>query len=118
MRERKFKAWIKSKKKMINVSQINFTRKNVSDEFFNYYDFDDIELIEYVGKEDKNVFPIYEGDIVECDGETCTVAWSDYYLAYTLNCKEFGYDNLGDFESKYLEVIGNIYENPELLEEM
>lgn len=120
MREREFKAWIKSKKKMINVSQINFTRKNVSDEFFNYYNFDDIELIEYIGREDENGVPIYEGDIVErkynCGTyiERAIVKYSEERVGFYFD--GFDYDLLINF-GRNLKVIGNIYEKHELLEE-
>lgn len=122
----KFKAFLKRKNKIVDVKAIQFNKSSIlyedkSNEYFGvdmYYVevFKDIELLQYTGLKDKNGIEIYEGYIVECEGEICIVVWNDYYLAYTLYCKDFGYDNLGDFESKYLEVIGNIYENPELLE--
>lgn len=123
-REYKFRAWLKKEKKMVEVEEINFIYEEIR--FKDYktpftkpiernVSFKDIELLQYTNRKDKNDVEIYESAIVECEGEICTVVWDDYYSTYALYCKEFGYDNLGDFESKYLEVIGNIYENPELL---
>ena len=54
---------------------------------------------------------------IRCDDEICTIVWDEPYVTYAVSSKENGNDNLGDFDSKDLEVIGNIYENKELLNE-
>lgn len=120
MKEIEFRAWLKSKKKMINVSQINFTRKNVTDEYFNYYDFKDIEIIQYTGFKDKYNVKIFDSYIVKITiRDKITVAqvkWSEKRCKFIFVCGE---DNIGlEYFQKNseLEVIGNIYENPELLE--
>ena len=124
MRPIEFRAWLKDEKKMIDVKAVDFDENG--DVFsVNYpegksycgYDRDNIELMQYTGLKDKNGVKIFEGDIVCVEDEICYVAWSEYYSAFVLRftdceCNE---DMLGDFESKYLEAIGNIYENPELL---
>ena len=113
MREIKFRAWLKKQKLMrynvsIHAGQI-FTGHC-------WIPFDNnVELMQYVGLKDKNGVKIFEGDIVRCDDEICTIVWDEPYVLYAVSSKENGNDSLGDFEPKDLEVIGNIYENKELL---
>lgn len=77
---------------------------------------------QYTGMTDKNGTKIFEGDIIDflyrSDGD-------DYGIVqYDVDETEFGfvynliYDGLGrHYHSKDIEVIGNIYDNPERLEE-
>ncbi len=81
-------------------------------------------FLQYTGIKDKNGKEIYEGDIVEyhIKKDICTVKWDNKQCGYMVNHKD-----VEDEESSYsfrltaddisfIEVIGNIYENPELLE--
>jgi uncharacterized phage protein (TIGR01671 family) len=73
---------------------------------------------QYTGLTDKNDTKIFEGDIIQnvTEGKTAVVQWFSEYSAFMLWCKSKNqvywlYDN--DFHN--IEVIGNIYDNPELL---
>jgi uncharacterized phage protein (TIGR01671 family) len=77
---------------------------------------------QYTGLTDKNGTKIFEGDILDfsdrSDGDGYGV------VVYDTNETEFGivydsiYEGLGrHYYSKDIEVIGNIYDNPELLKE-
>lgn len=76
---------------------------------------ENLVLMQYTGLKDRNGREIYEGDIVgykwqAVRSELLVVEWSVSDGAYL-----FGGIRT-DYAVKYGEVIGNIYENPELLE--
>ena len=79
---------------------------------------------QYTGLKDKNGKKIYEGDIVEVNNEVIAkVIWDNGYLGFFLYANEEnsidtfenGEQPLYDYEGS-IEVIGNIYDNPELID--
>lgn len=121
MNSLEFRAWLKDEKKMIKVIQLNFTMKNVSDCFFNYYKFDEIELMQYTGLKDTNGVKIFEGDIVKniYSNSKYELFWDEENCCFRMRNIDDDYDYLvlNIREAGMLEVIGNIYENPELIGE-
>ena len=128
MREIKFRAWVKEKKAIFEVILIDYVTKKVTyllervGHLLSIRDakFYDVELMQYTGLKDKNNKEIYEGDILfESFGEK-------YYKVIFEN-GSFKAEVEGDFEeysfdlidvvAQGYEVVGNIYENPELMEE-
>ena len=107
-----FRAWHKEAKGFYYFNIFDL-RKHSLDEF------DDDNVEQCTGLKDKNGNLIYEGDIVNESflGKT-VVKWLDDKCGYNIS-KSFEYDDgRCKFESEsWYEIIGNIHENPELLED-
>ena len=112
MREIKFRAWYKEKKVMIGDIQDDLTCNLAwySKQFI---------LMQYTGLHDTSDREIYEGDIVKATGSlqgfVMCVVWGKMDAGWRVN-----YHNGRDVQDwlcmyKRVELIGNIYENPELL---
>jgi uncharacterized phage protein (TIGR01671 family) len=72
---------------------------------------------QYTGLKDKNGKEVYEGDIlITGHGDAGSIEWSDKYNGWRV---DYGDEYLGgddlEFISDDCEIIGNIYENSELL---
>lgn len=124
----KFRAWQKDKKMMCEVKNIHFESRQVSlkekENVTNTRPFEDIELMQFTGLYDNNKKEIYEGDIVKYpsyyDGDIevpegiAPILWNKeeakFYLAN--NYETCLFDLAKNLKC---EVIGNIYENYELL---
>lgn len=135
MHEIRFRVWDNLEKTYLNEKDIAIN--NLNNIFiFEIYDKNDTDLWytrllpdpdnerhvieQYTGLKDKNGTEIYEGDVVkvEGDGEIYRVEWirSGFGLEPRYNSPR--YPILGNVElRKKIKVIGNIHENPELLEE-
>ena len=148
MREIKFRAWNKKYKRMVEGNSIVFNKsfengigiihgfdRNLKKNVVLFSE--NVDLIQYVRLKDKNKVEIYEGDIVKIKYEAIT-SWltdkieefeaigkvaflnedyhsgrkmSEFVIIIPTGWVEF-------FNCKEIEVIGNIYENPELLREV
>lgn len=114
MREIKFRVWDKLNKEMNNIESINFQERRVYKDIVSYRKFNDIELMQYTGLKDKNGKEIYEGDIL-------FESFREEYLKVVFENGSFraeadGYSSDLEGYDYSCEVIGNIYENPELIE--
>ena len=131
MREYKFRAWLKKEKKMVEVLSINFQEKRISVPANgdirrpNFYDFDGVVLMQYTGLKDKNGTEIYESDILDDSYISCLSKGKviKHFIATYKNAMFFGeligktpYGDMPLYHLIKTKVIGNIYENPELLE--
>jgi len=144
MREHKYKAWNTVKKVMYSAKELGADQETLSvdgrgfsntrlSEFHTH-----LLPLEYTGLKDKNEVEIYEGDIIETVselmtnfGETPTGKYQTTHLSIeydearaqfkerdliTKYLKPLGLSQ--HIVSQYSEVIGTIYENPELLAEV
>ncbi|WP_195611850.1 YopX family protein [Streptococcus australis] len=123
----KFRAWHKTWEEMGKVKRIRFEDDgNVTTVLFIGKDLgvnakiDEFELMQSTGLHDKNGKEVFVGDIIKCTSG-CP---HEVYLE-----KEYGGTYVGGMPAIYLkgiregyawtgaeEILGNIYENPELLE--
>ena len=128
MREIKFRAYHKERKEMFEIASIDFEEKkavlsNGVIKLLNV-DFKQFELLQYTGVKDKNGKEIYEGDIVLIKlDETST--WhktvvgfkKGAFIADLIDKEDYVYIFHHGFTDDDFEIIGNIYENKNLLEE-
>lgn len=139
MRELKFRAWGNRQNKYLNPDDVSIR----ADGFITIFNVDGKHsravqppgdllspwfiIEQYTGLNDKNGTDIYEGDIVQYyprhNGVPYRVYWADKSAKFLIGRKGVVGQELSsivynlDTGRIALEVIGNIHENPELLEE-
>ena len=124
----KFRAWHKTWEEMGKVKRIRFDDEgNVTTVLFEGKILgvdthaDEIELMQSTGLKDKNGKEIFEGDIVDYKGREAVVKWHGSYASFIYRFVDGLKERVSEWDPLFLacyhfEVIGNIYENPELLE--
>jgi uncharacterized phage protein (TIGR01671 family) len=112
----KFRAWNRFGKEMFESVQ--------DKEFDGFLYGTQIEVMQFTGLKDKNGVEIYEGDIVKTHtGRLWMITYHEDSMGFILDSDPMNRDAearrvSSDREQRkaiYMEVIGNIYENPELL---
>ena len=123
MRKIKFRVWYKTEKRMMSWEEIcksgEFTHDFLNQEFA-----DTSPPMQYTCKKDKNDKEIYEGDIVQAEvSEEYTdskifmqgeVIYYEPFASFEIKTKDSGQPTMSVFTS--FKVLGNKFENPELLE--
>lgn len=133
-REIKFRVWDNEEKVMFQPMLIDYMTNNekspcgvwrqigqASDNGLWIYNF---ELLQFTGLKDRNSVEIYEGDIVNMPvftRENKGQVNHPFEIFYMNGSYRIGGDNIGTWaflhdRSNEIEVIGNIHQNPELLE--
>ncbi len=143
MREIKFRAFHKARKKMLEVTNLNFMEKeNIQCEYrekpflFSTISQGEIELMQFTNTYDDDKTGICEGDILfydTDDGFRIAEIFSDSVFSgfrlyprisyeFSFEDDEYNDESTIEFVKKYnpehknFIIIGNKYENPELLE--
>lgn len=123
----RYRAWLKEDKEMIDVEEIHFRNGEldfIGDAITWMCKSNDLVLMQSTGLRDKNGKEIFEGDIlcdegIEQENEFVyvTVSYKDgMWVCDQITSDGCGYGGaLNEFSDDY-SVIGNIYENPALLE--
>lgn len=123
MRQIKFRAWDFEIRKMIDHISLS---PRIDEAIYGWGNNDvatSLYLMQYTGLKDKNGKEIYEGDIVDWDGDQFEIKYGiqlvDAFEGIGFNLWSF-YGRSEDIGKAIrlqsaIEVIGNIYENPELL---
>ena len=81
----------------------------------------DLELMQSTGLKDKNGNEIFEGDIVDYKGRKAVVKWHGSYASFIYRFVDELKERVSEWHPLFLayyhfEIIGNIYENKELLD--
>jgi hypothetical protein len=130
MREIKFRIWVKDKKAIFEVILIDYVTKKVTyllervGHLLNirHDKFNNVELMQYTGLKDKNNKEIYEGDIVKLRANhgIGVVKYYDEWGAFVVEyIKPRQLAVLGmNYYKEDIEILGNIYQNLELYEEV
>ncbi|MGA1048018.1 MAG: YopX family protein [Minisyncoccia bacterium] len=120
MREIKFRAWDEKNKVMINAIFVGLGKVyGMTKTFKPSKKLEDVILMQYTGlKDNKNNKEIYEGDIVKANiNNVVSIGKVVYIDDWAMFQTEFTIGNIGRYSCyEDDEVIGNIYENPELLD--
>ena len=137
----KFRAWDKTTSKLHVVNGIYCDNKKIhyiDDKRVRFVGFDNVIIMQSTGLKDKNGKEIFELDILEIQGIRMVVKFGNYRYIEILKRKDHalgtvydglgfyiinaaGPDRIGPFEPETLKesvVIGNIYENAEMVREV
>ena len=123
MREIKFRAWNRTYNWMEDHFYIGAHDGTAYDKPSRTFDTPNIEideypdyvLMQYTGLKDANGVEIYEGDIVEWNGAVCYIAWEESDASFMAVEQYESWAESGQEWSGDCKVIGNIYQNQELL---
>lgn len=127
----KFRVWMKSLKWMCDVTNISLDSKFVdicqqgdTERYTEMsVEFDEITLMQSTGLFDRNGKEIFEGDILDYKGRKAIVRWHGSYASFIYRFVDELQNRNTEWKPLYLaymkcKIIGNIYENRELLEDL
>lgn len=125
MREIKFRAWSSVRKEMAEVEIIHFKGNAVyliSKYLRLVANLDETELMQFTGQKDMNGKEVFEEDILKLEnGDFGIVQYNNLNCNYYIQLINYHFNVAIDFKKVFsyqskVEIIGNKYENPELLE--
>jgi len=121
MRDIKFRVWDNDSSKMYPVLQLftscgsTYPKVRVDDKNENedWLFTKDFVIQQFTGLKDKNDREIYEGDIIKGPHDFGPGGWHE--RTGTIEFHKFNGYSWEYWDIKHIEVVGNIFENPELL---
>ena len=126
----KFRAWHKEQSKMFEVLVLDMNSGEVFLDGFTvetqykgetqresmWISVDEVELMMYTGQQHKHGKDIYAGHTLNSFNVADTIYWYEDHSSFYKRDKYDGESySIESQYSNYREVIGNIYENPELV---
>jgi hypothetical protein len=111
MREIKVRFWLTEKKQMTSPYHIDCLLDG------GWHDIGGHVTLQFTGLKDKNGKEIYEGDVIK-SGHTFIVVWDEDEAAFGMQPLPLSGNDVILFvswDADPIEVMGNIYENPDLL---
>ena len=127
----KFRAWDRTRNEMnysvmvgnCDTDDENYTCPTIwIEERKKWLHFDDYDsIMQSTGLKDKNVKEIFEKDILDYNGRKVIVKWHGSYACFIYEFVDELKNRTTEWQPLYLsyykfEIIGNVYENPELME--
>lgn len=118
------KVWVIKEKKVIDVHAIDFVNKiifqNTGGRTKKFYPFDEIEFMENTGFKDNHGDYVYVGSILTDEGVLGDDYWDYATIEKDINdgyCISWKNNEFSEslYECSAYSVVGNIYENKELL---
>ncbi|EAC4171327.1 hypothetical protein D7D56_04675 [Listeria monocytogenes] len=128
MRDIEYRAFVKETKKMLPVTDLCFNEtesvgvSGCGDAnctlCVDWYNFDDVLLMQYTEREDINNNKIFENDIATCQFFDKKITGLIEFIEFMWAVNDRKNQRLYQFnEVSNIEIIGNIHENSEILEE-
>jgi uncharacterized phage protein (TIGR01671 family) len=122
-REINFRIWDIENKEMLKVQELDFEPTFYGgriairpDQYSDYFDTEDMILMQYTGFHDRFGNEIYENDIVYVlsEDENAIIEWDEQTAKFIIHFDGWIAD-FSNYYGKELEIMGDIYNNPELL---
>lgn len=124
----RFRAWHNTWEEMCEVKRIRFDDEgNITtvlvkgEAFGSNAHLEEIELMQSTGLKDKNGKEIFEKDILDYNGRKVIVKWHGSYASFIYEFVDELQNRKTEWKPLYLsyyhfKIIGNVYQNPGLLE--
>ena len=122
-REINFRIWDIENKEMLKVQELDFEPTFYGgriairpDQYDDYFDTEDMILMQYTGFHDRFENEIYESDIVYVlsEDENAIIEWDEQTARFIIHFDGW-IEDFSNYYGKELEIMGDIYNNPELL---
>ena len=125
----KYRAWDSAKKEMFKDTfaitesgQVVVVEQESVASSPDYVFVEHLVIMQSTGLVDKNGKEIFDGDILDYKGRKALVRWHGSYASFIYRFVDEPHKRNAEWKPLYLaymkcEILGNIYDNPELLED-